>query len=125
MLRTYAAWTEGALEADVQANERAMMLTSAPHARGRKRSRTEGRSSKAQTDASTLDGLAVVQPVGTTVDRPQTLSLAGSRARGRPLSACSIVENSTSEKLAGVEGFEPPYGGIKTKTISYWSRVIH
>jgi hypothetical protein len=25
------------------------------------------------------------------------------------------VEKSTSAKLAGVEGFEPPYGGIKTR----------
>jgi hypothetical protein len=40
LLRTYAAWTEGAVEADVQAIEQSMMLTRtrAPRERPRKTS---------------------------------------------------------------------------------------
>jgi hypothetical protein len=71
MLRIYAAWTDGAVEAYVQTIERSM----------------EG---------------------------PEEMCWAVSKVRIRLLTACSTAKIGFG-KLAGVAGFEPMYGGIKTR----------
>jgi integrase len=86
MLRIYAAWTEGAVEADVAAIERSMMLTRIPpRQRPRKPPRSGGRLAANETEASTLDDLAVVQSVPKTI----TEFFAACESRIRRLTACT------------------------------------
>ncbi len=89
MLRIYAAWTEGAVEADVAAIERSMMLTrTRPRDRPRKPPRAGGRPATMATAASSLDDLAVVQSVPKTI----TEFFAACDRRIRRLTACTAKE---------------------------------
>jgi integrase len=89
MLRIYAAWTEGAMEADVAAIERSMMLTrTPPRDRPRQPPRSGGRLATDEAAASALDDLAVVQPVPKTI----TEFFAACDVRIRPLTACTAKE---------------------------------
>jgi hypothetical protein len=109
MLRISAAWTEGAVEADVQAIARAMKLTPsqaplsrpiAPCGYGRRRSVSKDETLRA------LDGLAVDLPVANGADdlvRPVSTTAVPSAGS---LTRWWTGENETGERLAGAEGFE-------------------
>lgn len=102
MLRIYAAWTDGAVEADVQTIERSMGVTrtGTPRDRPRKPPRSGGRPSTNET-ASTLKDLAVVQSAPTTIRGPQGVSCAVDDARIRPPTACSMRKNRIWQKWLG------------------------
>jgi integrase len=86
MLRIYAAWTEGAVEADVTAIERSMMLTrTPPRDRPRKPPRSGGRLANPETAAPPPNDLAVVQSVPKTI----TEVFAACESRIRRLTACT------------------------------------
>jgi len=86
MLRIYAAWTEGAVEADVTAIERSMMLTrTPPRDRPRKPPRSGGRLANPETAAPPPNDLAVVQSVPKTI----TEFFAACESRIRRLTACT------------------------------------
>jgi|GEM_PF-2207480 len=115
MLRIYAAWTDGAVEADVQVIERSMGVTRtrAPCDRPRKPPRNGGRPSTNET-ASSLEDLAVVQSVPTTIKGPDEMSDAVHDAKIRPPTACLISENrlrqvwlgwlDSNQRMAGSNG---------------------
>jgi integrase len=89
MLRIYAAWAEGAVETDVEAIKRSMNLTG---------------------------NLAVDLSVAESIRSPCASAFATIYQSGRAVNNCSVRKirrAPCSTKLAGVEGFEPPYGGIK------------
>ncbi len=96
MLRIYAAWAEGAVETDVEAIKRSMNLT----------------------ENLAVD-LSVAAPVrGSCASACTTLGV-----RDRAANSCSVRKTRRkpgSTNLAGVEGFEPPYGGIKTRCLTAW-----
>jgi integrase len=92
MLRIYAAWTEGAVEADVTAIERSMMLTrTAPRDRPRKPPRSGGRLANPETAAPPPNDLAVVQSVPKTI----TELFAACESRIRRLTACTEKRKQT------------------------------
>jgi hypothetical protein len=103
MLRTYASWTEGAVEADVQAIERSMVLTRtrALRERPRKPPRGGGRLSTDAGAASTLEDLAVDQSVVITIKGPRDMPCAASDVRVRPPTACSAIKNRLRESWLG------------------------
>jgi integrase len=119
MLRIYAAWTEGAVEADVAAIERAMMLTrTPPRNRPRKPPRSGGRLAFQEKAASTVDDLAVVQSV------PKTISefFAACDARIRRLTACTAKEKrswlgwkDSNLRMAGSKPAALPLGDTPTQ----------
>jgi hypothetical protein len=115
MLRAYAAWTEGALEADIQAIERSMQLTPrrAPLARGAAPCRYGRRA--AMRELLDLKSLAVDQSVAKTSTEFGAPASKINTASAGNASHCFVSENETDEKLAGVPGFEPGNGGIKTR----------
>ena len=87
MLRIYAAWTEGAVEADVAAIERSMMLTrNLRRDRQRQPPLSGGRLARTETTASALNDLALVQPVPKTI----TEFFNGCEASIRRLTTCKI-----------------------------------
>jgi hypothetical protein len=117
MLRTYAAWTEGAVEADVQTIERSMMLTTSrapsdPPLDG-------GRSSK----DGTQDDLAVVQPVQTTIKGPQGMSYAVNDTKVRPPTPCSIMKNRLRRMWLGWKDSNLRMAGSKPAIIQHDQQV--
>ncbi len=61
-----------------------------------------------------LFGPAGLTPPGPPSERYPSLRGSPSRAMFKP------SDNSSHQLLAGVEGFEPPYGGIKTRCLTAW-----
>jgi len=96
MLRAYAAaWAEGTAEVDVEATKRSMNATEAPPPRN----------------------LAVNLSVAEALQTKRALAL---RSPHRIWSCANRLfrrgkGSESKEKLAGVEGFEPTNGGIKTR----------
>ena len=119
MLRIYAAWTKGAVEADVAAIERSMMLTRIPpRQRPRKPPRSGGRLAANETEASTLDDLAVVQSVPKTI----TEFFAACESRIRRLTACTAKEKrgwlgwqDSNLRMAGSKPAALPLGDTPTQ----------
>jgi len=114
MLRTYAAWIKGAKPEDIERIKRAMGARPSTEGIGDESGvRGPLESPKMATNwppAEQIQGLSV--PVTTTVS-----------AAARVPSVCFNRENggkSATEELAGVEGFEPPNGGIKTRCLTTW-----
>ena len=54
--------------------------------------------------------------------RQQRVRVAGEHARwsNRTLYFATYIQRNPRLELAGVEGFEPPYGGIKTRCLTAW-----
>jgi len=120
MLRTYAAWTEGATEADVAAIEGSMMLsrTAVPRDRPRKPPRSGGRPATMETAASALDDLAVVQSVPKTI----TEFFAACESRIRRLTACTekrkqawLGWKDSNLRMAGSKPAALPLGDTPTQ----------
>src|SRR6185437_7097685 len=120
MLRAYGAWTEGTAEADVLAIERSMNLMPrqvrvarpvAPCRYGR----------RAVIGAPLIPkALAVDQPIATGTDE---VGVPVSTTESPPAATASPVRSrkiKTQQELAGVAGFEPAYGGIKTRCLTTW-----
>ena len=102
MWRVYAAWTDGAVEADVQMIERSMGVTrtATPSERPHEPPRGGGRPSMNEP-ASTPQDLAVVQSVPTTIKGPDEMSYAAHDARIRPPTICLISENRLRQSWLG------------------------
>jgi len=121
MARIYAAWVHGAVKADINTIKRSMGYRKPRKSsnRPRKPPRSGGHTC-ANEIASTAADLAVDQPVPKTIKGPDELSCTIHEVRLRPPTACSGIRNWLSGKLAGVAGFEPTYGGIKTRCLTAW-----
>jgi len=97
MLRIYAAWTEGAVEADVEAIKRSMNHTSIRR--------------------GSLRNLAVDLSVAEGTRGPNAFAFAVTGVPVLTLTYCFTAEKERqpfTQKVAGVAGFEPTNGGIKT-----------
>jgi hypothetical protein len=97
MLRAYAAWAEGTAEVDVEAIKRSMNASEAPPA----------------------INLAVDLSVAEALQAKRALEARPTRTArtcaNRLFRHGEMAVSQTTENLAGVEGFEPPNGGIKTR----------
>ena len=114
MLRTYAAWIKGAKPEDIERIRRAMASRPSTDGVGDESgARGPLESPKTATTwppAEQIDGLTA--PVAATVS-----------GATRVPSVCFNRDNggkSATEELAGVGGFEPPNGGIKTRCLTTW-----
>jgi hypothetical protein len=97
MLRAYAAWAEGAAEVDVKAIRRAMNNVAPPI-------------------ASTLAVDLPVADVVSEASAPAPALPGISQIRVKTMiTKQKRMTNQTDEELAGVAGFEPTNGGIKTR----------
>jgi hypothetical protein len=96
MLRAYAAWAEGTAEVDVEAIKRSMNASEAPPTRN------------LAVNLSVAEALRTKSAV---TNRPARFP--GSCAN-RLFRQGKVPANSTENELAGVAGFEPTNGGIKT-----------
>jgi integrase len=122
MLRTYAAWVEGAAEVDVEAIKRSMCRIPT-HRASRVRS-AEGkvlgwrcaRAHHVQNSGSrSASRNGFLQSIW--------LGLSRCRSRSNAITHCfqiGKIEQRDVGELAGVEGFEPPNGGIKTRCLTTW-----
>jgi hypothetical protein len=99
MLRAYAAWAEGTAEVDVEAIKRSMNASEAPPTRN------------LAVNLSVAEALRTKSAV---TNRPARFP--GSCAN-RLFRQGKVPANSTENELAGVAGFEPTNGGIKTAII--------
>ncbi|GFE82508.1 hypothetical protein GCM10011487_45080 [Steroidobacter agaridevorans] len=120
MLRTYAAWIDGAADADVAAINRSMHRVSprrVSSARPRERCRMGRRSWKANFAMPVAtSGSSAVSSIG--FFRSLWLRLLGGGRRERDATHWAgrrKLERTDLEELAGAEGFEPPNGGIKSE----------
>jgi hypothetical protein len=107
MLRTYAAWIKGAKAEDVDLIKAAM--TGRPSTEGYG---AGAKSPLASPEAGTrlapegpIQGVVLTQPIAAGAGS-DTASSCFNKEKGK---------KSKRGKVAGVEGFEPPYGGIKTE----------
>jgi len=116
MLRIYAAWTDGAVEADVQTIERSMGVTRTRTLRDRPRKppRSGGRRSTDKS-APTPDDLAVVQSVPATIKGPDEMGYVVHDARIRPPTACLISENRLRENWLGWQDSNQRMAGSKRR----------
>jgi hypothetical protein len=106
MLRAYAAWAEDTAEVDVEAIKRSMNASEAPP------------SINLAVDLSVADALLAKRALTT---RPaRTFQSCANRLfrKGK------MASTSNERKLAGVAGFEPTNGGIKTLTAQWNQQVI-
>jgi hypothetical protein len=103
MLRAYAAWAEGTAEVDVEAIKRSMNATEAPPIRN----------------------LAVNPSVAQALQTKPALTIPPTRTSrscaNRLFRRRELAVNQAKEELAGVAGFEPTNGGIKTANKLYES----
>jgi hypothetical protein len=106
MLRAYAAWAEDTAEVDVEAIKRSMNATEAPPA------------INLAVDLSVAEALQVKRRLANRSTR--TVRSCANRLFRRG----ELAENQTKEKLAGVAGFEPTNGGIKTLEVLMNQQVI-
>jgi hypothetical protein len=95
MLRAYAAWAEGTTEVDVEAIKRSMNAREAPPA------------INLAVDLSVADALQARRALRTRLTR------TSQSCANRLFRHGELAVNQPTEKLAGVEGFEPSNGGIK------------
>jgi integrase len=96
MLRAYAAWAEGTAEVDVEAIKRSMNASDAPP------------TLTLAVDLSLAKALQTRRAL--TPRPPRTIPSCANRLFRNG----ELTRNPDAEELAGVEGFEPPNGGIKT-----------
>jgi hypothetical protein len=96
MLRAYAAWAEGTAEVDMEAIKRTMSASEAPPALN------------LAVDLSVAEALKAKRVLTT---RPTRTSHP---CANRLFRQGELALNQPKGKLAGVEGFEPTNGGIKT-----------
>ncbi len=126
MLRIYAAWAEGAVEADIEAIKRSMNLTPVRRellARTIEACRDGCRSTLKDEISRATDNLAVDLSVAELIHSQCAPTFATGGLPRQSANNCSIRKKwrkPCSNKLAGVEGFEPPYGGIKTRCLTAW-----
>ena len=115
MLRAYAAWVEGAVEADVRVIDRSMNLTSraAPVAKPMAPCRY-GRRPLMRGESLGSEDLAADQSVATCSDEFCAIASSTDVASGGPATLCLPSESQMPTILAGVPGFEPGNGGIKS-----------
>jgi hypothetical protein len=97
MLRAYAAWAEGSAEVDVEAIKRSMNASEAPPA------------INLAVDLSVAKALQAKR--APTFGPTRTAHLCANRLFRRE----ELAVNQAGQKLAGVAGFEPTNGGIKTE----------
>ena len=121
MERVYAAWTKGAKPEDVELIKKAMAVRPMTYQSGADNGRPHRRRYRHSPPDSLRAGtrLALEAPArGRRVPAP-----ADEPTGVEHLSDCIAEEKDEkldSEDLAGVEGFEPPYGGIKTRCLTAW-----
>jgi hypothetical protein len=102
MLRAYAAWAEGTAEVDVEAIKRSMNASESPPSRN------------LAVNLSVAEALQTKRALA--IRSPHRISSCANRLfRHRELAV-----NQTKKKLAGVAGFEPTNGGIKTRCLTTW-----
>ena len=119
MLRAYAAWAEGSVEVDVESIKSSMNLT--PVSRESSIGSKEPYHDRQRGGILlTIDHLAVDLPVAEVIQRICAPAIASVRGGREALSLCFPRRNLHKIKLAGVEGFEPPNGGIKTRCLTAW-----
>jgi hypothetical protein len=104
MLRAYTAWAEGTAEVDVEAIKRSMNTGEAPPA------------INLAVDVLVAGALQAKRALAT---RPMRTPRS---CANRLFRNGELAGNGLDEKLAGVAGFEPPNGGIKT---AIWIRIIN
>jgi hypothetical protein len=102
MLRAYAAWAEGTTEVDVEAIKRSMDAREAP---------------PAINLAVNLSVAEALQARHALTTRPARTFLS---CANRLFRNGEFAGNGPKEELAGVAGFEPTYGGIKTRCLTTW-----
>jgi hypothetical protein len=102
MLRAYAAWAEGTAEVDVQAIKRSMNASEAPPA------------INLAVDLSVAEALQAKRALTT---RPARTSRS---CANRLFRHGKVAGTSNEGELAGVAGFEPTNGGIKTRCLTTW-----
>jgi len=114
MERTYAAWIKGGKADEVERIKAAMASRPRKHGDG-----GDGGPSKPLESPQAGTTLA---PAGQDGDiRVPAVTVTATRREA--LSACSSgnkSRESTDKDLAGVAGFEPTYGGIKTRCLTTW-----
>ncbi len=120
MLRAYAAWTEGAVETDIRAIERSMNLTPRQVRLARSIAPCRYGRRAIPRDSSSPEGLAVDQSVAKGSDEFCVPISTTDIPSAKDATHCSVFENETDEELAGVAGFEPTNGGIKTRCLTTW-----
>jgi integrase len=123
MLQAYAAWAEGAVEGDVQAIERSMKLTLRQASLDRPIARCRHGRRAALEEATSLpaaDNLAADLPVAQVIEAKCAREVTGAALPVQDPSHCSSSEIESERELAGVAGFEPTYGGIKTRCLTTW-----
>jgi hypothetical protein len=101
MLRTYAAWIKGAKPEDIERIKAAM--TSRPSTDG------DGTDTRRPLAPPKLAPAAQIEGASAAIVTPERIAAAtpsGCLRKG-------IRRRKCEAKVAGVEGFEPPYGGIK------------
>jgi hypothetical protein len=96
MLRAYAAWAEGTVEVDVEAINRSMNATEAPPA------------INLAVDLSVAEALQAKRVLTTRSTRTSQSCVNRLFRKGK------MAPTSNERKLAGVAGFEPTNGGIKS-----------
>jgi hypothetical protein len=97
MLRAYAAWAEGTAEVVVEAIKRSMNASEAPPA------------INLAVDLSVAKALQAKRALPNRPTRPSR------SCANRLFCHGELAVSQTKEKLAGVAGFEPTNGGIKTR----------
>ena len=117
MERTYAAWTKGAKPEDVElikaATAGSPSKSGTGAGSGTENIQSPPRSPGAGTRLALDSQNEVVEPMSADkmpVAAQQVSACSSRRKRRKPC----------ANKLAGVEGFEPPYGGIKTRCLTTW-----
>lgn len=123
MERTYAAWIKGAQLADVKRIKAAMRGRPAGHDYTFDIARYRRRRYRNTPLGSPRAGTRLA--LGGEVGGSSVTSLRMKSEGGNTISHCSAAEKrlkSGEEELAGVEGFEPPNGGIKTCHYAKWNQ---
>ena len=118
MLRAYAAWAEGSVETDIETIKRSMNLTPVP-TESSVRPNEECHDSRQQRpgrgESVAINDLAVDLSVANVANRFCAPAFATVGRIRELISLCFRRRNSLLRKLAGVPGFEPGNGGIKTR----------
>ena len=99
MLRTYAAWTEGAVEADVAGIERSMMLTRPQPLRRSVQEFKRSEQSTRENISRPRENLAAVLSAAATVRQLCTPFFYEDGASDSPLNHCSVARDSTEERV--------------------------
>jgi integrase len=118
MERTYAAWAKGAQPDDIELIKKAMAGRPTNYDSNDQNGRHHRRRYRHAPPESPK--AATTLPLGRRNRALRLLVCAVQASCARVLSACSCIRNRPTSELAGVEGFEPPNGGIKTRCLTTW-----